>query len=71
MAATRFVIGQTSPALRALLRYLIGLCGLLRPLLLTRGAGFDRRDLPPIGLLGITQFGILIILLNYRLTFIP
>jgi len=32
---------------------------------------FERRDLLPIGLLGITQFGILIALLNYGLQFIP
>ena len=32
---------------------------------------FEWRDLPPIGLLGITQFGILIALLNYALQFIP
>jgi drug/metabolite transporter (DMT)-like permease len=32
---------------------------------------FERRDLLPIGLLGITQFGILIALLNYALQFIP
>ena len=32
---------------------------------------FARRDLLPIGLLGITQFGILIALLNYGLQFIP
>jgi len=28
---------------------------------------FERRDLVPIALLGITQFGILIALLNYAL----
>ena len=32
---------------------------------------FARHDLLPIALLGITQFGILIALLNYGLRFIP
>jgi len=32
---------------------------------------FERRDLLPIGLLGVAQFGILIALLNYALQFIP
>src|SRR5207245_7516653 len=34
-------------------------------------ARFARRDVAPIALLGITQFGILIALLNYGLRFIP
>ncbi len=40
-------------------------------LLSASGLRFERRDLLPIGLLGITQFGILIALLNYGLRFIP
>jgi|WetSurMetagenome_2_1015567.scaffolds.fasta_scaffold01082_8 drug/metabolite transporter (DMT)-like permease len=71
MVATRFVIGQTAPASLAFLRYLIGCCCLLPPLLLSDGLRFARRDLVPIGLLGITQFGILIALLNYGLQYIP
>lgn len=71
MVATRFVIDQTAPASLALLRYLIGFCCLLPPVLLSARVRFDRRDLVPIGLLGITQFGILIALLNYGLQFIP
>jgi drug/metabolite transporter (DMT)-like permease len=39
--------------------------------LLSERVRFERRDLLPIGLLGITQFGILIALLNYALQFIP
>ncbi len=71
MVATRFVIDQTHPASLALWRYLIGFCCLLPPLLLSPRVRMERRDLLPIGLLGITQFGILIALLNYALQFIP
>jgi len=71
IVATRFVIDQTSPASLALLRYSIGFCCLLPPVLMSARVRFERRDLLPIGLLGITQFGILIALLNYALQFIP
>jgi drug/metabolite transporter (DMT)-like permease len=71
MVATRYVIDQTAPASLALLRYFIGFCCLLPPVLLSARVRFERRDLLPIGLLGITQFGILIALLNYALQFIP
>ena len=71
IVATRFVIDQTGPASLALLRYLIGFCCLLPPVLLSGRVRFERRDLVPIGLLGITQFGILITLMNYGLRFIP
>ena len=71
MVATRFVIGQTTPASLALLRYLVGVCCLLPPVLAAGRVRFARRDLLPIALLGITQFGILIALLNYALRYIP
>ncbi len=71
IVATRFVIDQTTPVSLALMRYLIGYCCLLPPLLLSKRIRFDRRDLLPIGLLGITQFGIVVVLLNYALQFIP
>jgi drug/metabolite transporter (DMT)-like permease len=67
MVATRFVIGQTDPASLALLRYVVGLLCLLPALTLSARVRFARRDLLPIALLGITQFGILIALLNYGL----
>jgi drug/metabolite transporter (DMT)-like permease len=71
MVATRFVIEQTTPASLALLRYGIGLACLL-PLALAAGRlRIDRRDLLPVALLGIAQFGILIVLLNYGLRFLP
>ena len=72
MVATRLVVHQTGPGSLALLRYAIGVCCLLPALAVTgRHVRFARRDLMPIALLGITQFGILIALLNYGLAFIP
>ncbi len=70
MVATRFVIAQTDPASLALLRYGIGTLGLIGPLLMIHRVPFARRDLLPIALLGIGQFGILVALLNYGLQFI-
>lgn len=71
IVATRFVIGQSSPSALALLRYAIGFCCLLPWLLASRRIWIARRDLLPIGLLGIVQFGAVITLLNYALRFIP
>lgn len=71
IVATRFVIGQTAPASLALLRYAIALCFVLPAVLLSPRVPFDRRDIAPIGLLGIAQFGILIGLLNYGLQTVP
>jgi len=71
IVATRFVIDQASPISLALLRYAIGFCCLLPPTLLSARMRFERRDLLPIALLGITQFGILVAVLNYALQFIP
>lgn len=72
MVATRFVVDQTGPASLALLRYAIGFCCLLPFVLFSpERTRFARRDLLPIALLGITQFGILIALLNYGLKFVP
>lgn len=71
IVATRFVIGQSSPASLALLRYTVGFGCLLIPVLLAPRPRFARGDLLPIALLGITQFGILITLLNYALQYIP
>ena len=72
MVATRIVVDQAGPASLALLRYAISFCCLV-PFVLVAAprARFARRDLLPIGLLGIAQFGLLIALLNYGLRFIP
>ena len=71
IVATRFVIGQTAPASLALLRYAIALCFVLPVVLVSPWVPFERRDIVPIGLLGIAQFGILIGLLNYGLQSVP
>jgi drug/metabolite transporter (DMT)-like permease len=71
IVATRFLAGQVSPASLALLRYLIALGCLLPAMLLLPRTAFARRDMLPIGLLGIGQFGVLIALMNYGLQFIP
>ncbi len=71
IVASRFVIDQTNPASLALMRYFIGFCCLLPPVLLSARARFERRDILPIAALGITQFGIVVTLLNYSLLYIP
>lgn len=71
IVATRFVIGESSPASLAFLRYLVGFCCLL-PLALTSGrVRFAGRDLLPIAALGVTQFGIVVVLLNFALQLLP
>jgi drug/metabolite transporter (DMT)-like permease len=69
--ATRSVVDQSGPITLALLRYIIGVCCLLPPVLVAARVPFARQDLLPIGLLGIGQFGILVVLLNYALQSIP
>ncbi len=71
IVATRYVIDQTHPASLALMRYAIGSICFLPPLLMSRRTRFERRDLAPLALLGITQFGILIALLNFGLNYMP
>ena len=71
MVATRFVIDQSAPASLALLRYAVGAICLLPPVLMAARVRFAKRDLAPVAILGIVQFGVLIALLNYGLQFIP
>ncbi|MDX1400319.1 MAG: DMT family transporter [Kiloniellales bacterium] len=71
IVATSFVIDQTSPAALAMLRYMIGALCLLPALPMSRPFSFARQDVLPIALLGITQFGILVALLNFGLKYIP
>lgn len=71
IVATRYVIHQIDPASLAMLRYAIGFLCLLPPVLVARRVPFKRKDLLPISLLGITQFGLVVALLNYALQFIP
>ena len=71
VVATRFVIEQTDPASLAFLRYAVGLLCLLPLVLMAGWVRVDARDILSIALLGIGQFGILIVLLNYGLQFMP
>jgi drug/metabolite transporter (DMT)-like permease len=71
IVATRFVIDQTDPVTLAFLRYLIGFILLLLPAWRAARGWFNRRDVLPIAALGIIQFGILIVFMNYGLKFIP
>lgn len=71
IVATRFVIDQTDPASLALLRYAIGFCCLVPAVLWGQRVAFARRDILPIALLGIGQFGVLVALLNYGLRSVP
>jgi len=71
IVATRFVIAETTPAALALMRYAIGVLCLVPALLAAPRVRFARRDVLPIALLGIFQFGVLIALLNYGMRFVP
>jgi drug/metabolite transporter (DMT)-like permease len=65
MVASAAVVAEVGAGRLALLRYGVAL-GLLLPLAaLRRSAAIDRRDLLPILLLGMGQFGLLIALLNW------
>jgi drug/metabolite transporter (DMT)-like permease len=63
ITATRFVAHDISPVSLAFLRYAIGVACLV-PFLVFTPIRLARRDITPIALLGIGQFGILIALLN-------
>lgn len=69
--ASRFAIAETDPATLAFLRYAVGVCFLLPAALAAGRLRFAALDLAPIALLGIGQFGVLILLLNYGLKTIP
>lgn len=71
MVATRYAVDAAGPATLGFWRYLIGLMCLLPVVLLRPWRRIAPRDLLPIGLLGVGQFAILIVLLNYSLLHIP
>jgi drug/metabolite transporter (DMT)-like permease len=71
MVATRYVVDAAGPGSLGFLRYLVGLICLLPALLLRPWRRIARRDLLPVGLLGIGQFAALMVLLNYSLLHIP
>jgi drug/metabolite transporter (DMT)-like permease len=71
ITATRFVAGAISPSSLAFIRYAIGVACLVPALAFVARVRFARRDIAPIALLGIGQFGVLIALLNYGLQTVP
>ena len=71
LVASRYVIDQTSPSVLALLRYAIGFLCLLPSFLLISRQGFNAKDILPISLLGVFQFGVLVALLNYAVQYLP
>lgn len=71
IVATRFVVDQAGPASLAFFRYLVGFCCLLPVALRVAPWPFAGRDVFPVAILGIVQFGVLIALLNYALQHIP
>lgn len=71
MAATRFIAFDIGPASLALLRYAIAVLCLLPFLLAGRRLGVAWRDIPLVMLLGVVQFGLLIVLLNVGLRYMP
>ena len=72
LVATRFVVDDSGPASLALLRYIVGfLCLLPFVLLARRGTRIAGRDIVPIAILGIVQFGGTVAVLNFGLKYIP
>jgi drug/metabolite transporter (DMT)-like permease len=72
LVATRFVVDDAGPLSLALLRYVVGfLCLLPFVLLAGKAAHIGRRDLLPIALIGIMQFGGVVGVLNFGLKYIP
>ncbi len=72
LVATRFVVDQSGPISLALLRYIVGfLCLLPFVLLAGKAARIGRRDLIPIALIGVVQFGGVVAVLNFGLQYIP
>lgn len=67
MVSTRVVSPDASPATLAFLRYSIGLCVLGAPVLLLSRTRFPLKDAAAISAIGIFQFAVLIVLLNYAL----
>lgn len=71
MVSTKAVSLDVPPATLAFLRYLIGITVLVVPLACARRAGFATKDAIGIALLGVFQFAVLILLLNYALARLP
>ncbi|MDJ0686018.1 MAG: DMT family transporter [Alphaproteobacteria bacterium] len=71
IVASRFTLSEISPATLALLRYGVGFL-FLAPAAWRAGLmPFAWRDTPALTLLGVGQFGVLVVLLNLALLYIP
>lgn len=70
IVATRWVVADTGVVTLALLRYAIGAVALVPFALLAR-TGIATRDLLPVGALGVAQFAVVILLMNYALEVLP
>lgn len=68
MVSTKVVSLDISPATLAFLRYLIGIAVFIVPLAYARRALFSLKDAIAISVLGVFQFAVLMLLLNYALT---
>lgn len=71
MVATRPLTDSLGPATIATLRYAIGLAVLAPLVLRAAPVRIARRDLGPVLMLGVAQFGLLIWLLNAGLATVP
>lgn len=71
MVASRYALHALGSADLALLRYALALVLVLPAALAVRRRRWARRDVMPIALLGITQFGVVILLLNLSLERLP
>src|SRR3954454_20963297 len=71
LVASRAVVDLVGPASLAFLRYAVGVLCLAPVVALAPRPRFERRDIVPIGLLGIGQFGVLLVLLNVGLRSLP
>jgi drug/metabolite transporter (DMT)-like permease len=71
LVASRYAVEHIGPAGLAMYRYIIGVFCLAPVIWMIGWTRFDRRDVVPIALLGIGQFGILVALLNLGLKYVP
>jgi len=69
--ASRYAIAETTPAALALMRYVVGFACLAPIAFAGARVRLAARDVAPIALLGIIQFGVPIALLNYGLQTLP
>ena len=69
--ASRYALIESEPFALGAMRYAIGVLCLLPFVLRGPRVAFAPRDLLPVALLGIVQFGVLIALLNIGLLYIP